>query len=83
MTNGFWNPCWHSPTSPADENGEAICSACGAVVVTTLTKNLMMRQFETIRRNHGHYGSHSMRCVDSDAGWVCAEDCSIPRRAEF
>lgn len=75
--SAFWNPCWHEQTGPADEMGEAICLACGAVVRTTLTEANLRQTFEFVRRDFGHGRRHSMRCVQSDLGWVCADDCRM------
>ena len=73
----FWNPCTHAQTSGPDEMGEAICASCGNRVRTTLTLPNLLETFDLMRRDHGRYGRHSRRCVDSDLGWVCADDCTL------
>jgi hypothetical protein len=73
----FWSFCSHEQTSPPDEMGEAICVSCGNRVRTTLTEANLIDTFERIYRDHGVYGRHSMRCVRSDLGWVCADDCTL------
>jgi hypothetical protein len=72
-----WNFCAHEHTTNPDEMGEALCAACGNVVRTTLTLANLTDTFERIRRDHGRFGRHSMRCVHSDLGWVCADDCAL------
>jgi hypothetical protein len=68
----FWDACWHSRQSEADANGDTICMECGETVRgAVLTKALFFEFRERVLRQ----GSHSMRCVRSDLGWVCADDC--------
>jgi hypothetical protein len=75
---GFWDTCWHSRQSEADENGDTICMECGAAVRgAVLTKGMFFRFSEQVLRQ----GHHSMRCVRSDLGWVCADDCPSVKRA--
>lgn len=73
----FWNQCWHSKTSDADNHGDAICLGCGAKVRTKLTESNFREFGEQVLRQ----GYHSMRCVRSDLGWVCADDCPSVKRA--
>jgi hypothetical protein len=74
---GFWNACLHREMPDVDEDGRAICTACGQPVQATLTPSLLAETFEMVRRDHGSYGHHSMRCVDTPDGWVCADDCRM------
>lgn len=76
--SAWW--CAHSETTPADEDGYAICCACGARIPTRLTPALLHSTFDALLRDHGRYGRHSRRCVNSDLGWVCADDCRMVRR---
>lgn len=72
----FWNACWHSNQSQPDTDGDAICFDCGKTLRgVVLTKAMFMRFSETALRQ----GYHSMRCVRSDLGWVCAADCPSMR----
>lgn len=73
----FWNACAHAQTSPPDEMGEAICGDCGHVVRTTLTLANLTDTFERVLRDHGQGRRHSMRCVRSDLGWICGDDCRM------
>lgn len=73
--------CSHPETAgEPDENGQAICTACGELVTVTLTPALFRRTCELVRRDFGMAGRHSMRCVETPDGWCCADDCTIGAR---
>lgn len=70
--------CAHYEQSPPDEDGTTICLRCGiALPGSVLTRQLMEETIERVKRQ----GYHSMRCVPTDEGWCCADDC--PSRSEL
>lgn len=69
--------CGHWEMTAPDENGVAICVACGAAFPVVLTRAVLVNAFERVRRDHGPYGAHSMACVETPDGWCCALDCTL------
>jgi hypothetical protein len=63
----FW--CVHWNTTPAVD-GTKICLRCGAAIEEPDIRRDLQRAAEIIRR-----APHSMRCVESDGEWFCADDC--------
>lgn len=71
------NWCMHLETTDVDEDGKAVCVKCGATLQQRLTRELLTETFEIVRRQ----GYHSMKCVETELGWCCADDCPTVKRA--
>jgi hypothetical protein len=75
----FFNTCWHQELTPEDDEGRAVCVACGEVVTTRLTEaDFFAGMRAAFRYGYGEH-HHAQDCMNTSEGWCCAPGCTVHR----